>query len=153
MHNTTWIFHEWNGLSDGQWLLSVYKHLLFFFSWHYSEKGQRAFNFFMSVLFLALPRVFIALPTEGCVKTWCLWVVKKTNSFLHSFQNTIGLVLVCLGFFVSVCILMIKTCKQLVLGKIIWLTEIRAIYVKLSSAWFGCATFQGIIKETYFLGL
>lgn len=37
-------------------------------------------------------------------------------------------------FFVSVCILMIKTCKQLVLGKIIWLTEIRAIYVKLSSA-------------------
>lgn len=29
-----------------------------------------------------------------------------------------------------VCILMIKTHKQLVLGKITWLIEIRAIYVK-----------------------
>lgn len=34
---------------------------------------------------------------------------------------------VCFGF-VCVCILMIKTCAQLVFQKIIWLTEIRTTY-------------------------
>lgn len=43
------------------------------------KKGQRTFNSFMSVLFLALSRVFIALLMEGCVRAWCLWVRKKQN--------------------------------------------------------------------------
>jgi len=52
----------------------------------------------MSVLFLALPRVFVALLTEGRVKTWCLWVVKKTKSFSHSFQTMMAFLCVCVHF-------------------------------------------------------
>lgn len=120
--NTTWIFHEWYGLSDGQWLSHVCKQLLPFCSYSYTEKGQWAFIFSMSVLFLAFSGVWSALLTEGHIRMWCLWVVKERKSVSHSLQNMFVFGFVC------VCILMIKTCAQLVFQKIIWLTEIRTTY-------------------------
>ena len=48
-------------------------------------------------------------------------MVKERKSVSHSLQNMFVLV-------VCVCILMIKTCAQLVFQKIIWLTEIRTTY-------------------------